>query len=118
MAHCCADIYLYTFCEKALYLSMNKSVVQSRDSSLDLAFARAQAIWVAPKTLAATISPFLLAVIMASLLSPPSHLVGGARLDLWGGGVRGTPRWVVAVLEQQCLEPGAGMGQGAAVQQV
>ena len=81
---------------------MNKSVVQSRDSSLDLAFARAQAIWAAPKTLAATISPFLLTVVMASLLSPPPRLVGGGHLDLWGGRVRGTPRWVAAVFERQC----------------
>jgi len=81
---------------------MNKPAVQSRDSSLGLALACAQAIWAAPKTLAATISPFLLAVIMASLLSPPSRLVGGARLDLWGGGVRGTLRWVVVVLERHC----------------
>ena len=45
---------------------MNKPTVQSRDSSLGLAHAHAQAIWAAPKTLAATISPFLLTVIMAS----------------------------------------------------
>jgi hypothetical protein len=61
---------------------------QSKVDPTASAPARARAIWVAPKTLAATVSPLCLAADIASLLFSPPCRVGGAHPDLWGGGVR------------------------------
>jgi hypothetical protein len=43
---------------------------------------------VAPKTLAATISPLCLVAVIASLLFSPPCCVKGAHPDLWGDGIR------------------------------
>ncbi|XP_066320750.1 uncharacterized protein [Miscanthus floridulus] len=100
------------------HIEQKLDTVQSRPSPR-FAPARARSICVAPKTLAAAISPLRLTAVIASLLISPPRRVGGAYPDLWevafghGDVVAGRGHGGAAVLA--CSEPRGRTGWGAAV---
>ena len=69
------------------FLGINPQSKVEPTASL-VAPTRAQAIWVALKTLAAAISPLRLATDIASLRSSPPCCVGRTHPNLWGGGIQ------------------------------